>query len=268
MSGWEPHAAAGFLHWPSHRDPGVDTSQALACRLTPLDWERRSVRSGGWVMSMQYADKVFLRFADEELRAELFDAPALEQLARTSYDAAALGVSEPFAATFDEVRLGVPLPGGGRIDALWRGAIVAHALVPADVVTGVAGGWDCADGDVHRDRLSVAFAPPASTAVPLRLPVVVGVKFRDAGFSVGELVAESRADRERVESLGLGAIGPVPPHRTREVVIAWIVPSAAFDTDWPGAAAGQSGADACAARRARAGRWLSDVGIAVAVADT
>jgi hypothetical protein len=102
---------------------------------------------------MHYADKVFLRFADVALQAERFDAPALEPMARAFCDADALAFAEPFAASLDEVRLGAPLPGRARIDALWPS-------------------------------------------------VVVGVRCPDAGVSVGELVFESRADRERVESFG------------------------------------------------------------------
>jgi hypothetical protein len=209
---------------------------------------------------MNFADKLFLRFADERLRAGIFDAPALEYLARAAYDADALGITGPYGVAFDDVWLGLPLTGGGRVDAICRGTISAHALVAEDVVSIVDAAWDRPE----HGRLTLAFPEAASSAVPVRLPVVIGVKVRDKGFSVADLVAESRADRDRVESLGFSE--PGVPRRKHDAVIAWLVPETVFaDADWPGGDGLQEPADQVVARRARSAPWLADAGIAVAV---
>jgi hypothetical protein len=218
---------------------------------------------------VNFSDTILLRFADDGLRPALLDELALEQLARACYDLDALAATGPFGAEYDEVRLGVPLPGaGGRLDAVWRGAITAHGVESADVITRVDGGWQDREGDLYRSRLNVAFAPAPSTAVPLRLPVVVGLKFRDKTFSVGDLLAESRTDRDRLESLGLADPESSTAGRRRGAAIAWIVPSAVFDDPgWPGGA-GPSPAELRASRRARAATWLPGAGVAIAVVET
>ncbi len=102
---------------------------------------------------MNFEDRVFVRLADATTRSPLFDQPALEQILSAAYD---VQVQGPFNALFDEFEMGFALSqqgiiegmwgsigsadrvqarlltanlGGsppGRIDALWRGAIVAR----------------------------------------------------------------------------------------------------------------------------------------------
>jgi len=107
---------------------------------------------------MNFEDSVFVRLADTTTRSPLFDQPALEQILAAAYD---IQVQGPFNALFDQFEMGYALSqqgiiegmwggvgspdrmqarlltanlGGtppGRIDALWRGAIVAR-VAPAN----------------------------------------------------------------------------------------------------------------------------------------
>lgn len=114
---------------------------------------------------MNFEDRVFVRLADATTRPPLFDQPALEQILAAAYD---VQVQGPFNALFDQFDMGFALPqqgviegmwggvgsvervqarlltanlGGpppGRIDALWRGAIVARSAPANSRVTAVA----------------------------------------------------------------------------------------------------------------------------------
>jgi hypothetical protein len=304
---------------------------------------------------MNFTDATLVRLADPSTRAAVFDDVALEQLLSAGYDIAALNVSGPFTPIFDEVQLGVGasvigrvdgawgISGGPartearfdftgfgmfpavRVDALWRGAIVARTIPDTARVADVEVDWLALSGidaeivsalgalpsqpDVleteRRTRLGrrlaqsfgqptlvspeavdhwlrdagavtageflssmasttrtahtrVTFEQPSGVASPRRLPMSVGLLVRDTGFSVSELVWESRVVRERLEPAGVERPrngGPRPHH---SIVIGWVVPEGVFDdTDWPGAAPG--------IRRATAGQWLAREGIGLVV---
>jgi hypothetical protein len=103
--------------------------------------------------------------------------------------------------------------------------------------------------------------PPVS---PRPLPVAAAILVRDATVSIRALLAESRAVRDQLENMGLGAPeGGLS--RRRDLLVVWVLPAAVFDdADWPG---GQPVAPPNAlrdARRAAAGQWLADQGIGLA----
>jgi hypothetical protein len=117
---------------------------------------------------MNFVDATVLRLADPATRAAVFDDDALGQLVAAVYDTGTLAVEGPFTAVFDdfhfglptrpatyvdgswaptgsatrtEIRLRVPglgLTGAGRVDAVWRGAIVARATAGGGTVASVA----------------------------------------------------------------------------------------------------------------------------------
>jgi hypothetical protein len=117
---------------------------------------------------VNFVDSTFVRLADPASRPGVFDEAALEQVVAAAYDAEALGAQGPFQPVFDEFRLGVSasqlatvdgswsmvgsvdrteiqlrlvgLGGddGGRVDAVWRGAIVARVVPSTDRITEVA----------------------------------------------------------------------------------------------------------------------------------
>jgi hypothetical protein len=112
---------------------------------------------------VKFTDATLLRLATPLARDALFDAAALQQIVRAAYDTEALALDGPFNATFDELQLAVAVPGNAifegawtpigtasrvdarfqiaglssgdgplqRVDALWRGSIVARASSPA-----------------------------------------------------------------------------------------------------------------------------------------
>lgn len=313
---------------------------------------------------MNYVDRTLVQMASPLTRGGLFDTPGLEQIVRAAYDAEAMNVEGPYQAVFDELQLGYAVlqlgtmegfwsPAGGmervearfqisgmgngsaiRVDALWRGSIVARVappsgkvihveatwpqpgLIDAEIVTalgalptdpvvleqerrtrflaririslrqpalftdaqfdnwlrsmGVASVSDVlaqAPGLIQPGALQIRFsAPSAGPTSPKALPVAAALLIRDQGFSVSQLLLESKAVREQLEVLGV--VWPVEPTlRARQrVLVIWMVPEGVFDdSDWPGATGGMTPSEARAARRAAAGIWLAREGIGLAV---
>ena len=121
---------------------------------------------------------------------------------------------------------------------------------------------------VHTGAISVTFSQPDATPAASRaLPVAVVLLIRDTGFSVAELVSESRLVRERLDGLGLERPRDTSLRPREPLLIAWVVPASIFDDqDWGPAAAATPEARRTERRRA-AGRWLAREGIGlVAVA--
>ncbi|TMQ04822.1 MAG: hypothetical protein E6J90_50495 [Deltaproteobacteria bacterium] len=100
----------------------------------------------------------------------MFDQVGLEGIARAAYDADAMSIGPPYSAVFDKVFVGLSLPartradaawgptsgeryegrlmlfgfggvGAVRVDALWRGAIVASAASPLAHIDRVLTSW-------------------------------------------------------------------------------------------------------------------------------
>ena len=125
---------------------------------------------------MNYVDYTLVRLADDGLRPALFDQDALEQLTFAAYDADAMALGPPYSAIFDELVAGLSMPhrstaeavwnlssgsdrrdgrvtlfGLGsapriRVDALWRGALVARAVSPLSRITRAITGWSNTGG--------------------------------------------------------------------------------------------------------------------------
>jgi hypothetical protein len=120
---------------------------------------------------LDYVDYTVVRLADDRQRASLFDQRGLEQIARAAYDADAMSLGPPYSAVFDELFVGLSLPvrtradaawgpstGGDRcqgsvtllgiggvsavrVDALWRGSVVATAASPLAHIERVLTSW-------------------------------------------------------------------------------------------------------------------------------
>lgn len=111
-------------------------------------------------------------------------------------------------------------------------------------------------------------APPAAgRATPRSLPVVVAILIRDAGFSVAELLMESKMLREQLVARGVDIVrNPSLPAR-HPFLVLWAVPASSFDdAGWPGT--GASAAALRQSRRQQASTWLGAEGIAIAAVDT
>jgi hypothetical protein len=107
---------------------------------------------------VNYVDFTLIRMADPATRASLFDSEALEEMAAAAYGEEAAALSGPYQPVFNEMEIGLSIPHrsnidgwwnmGGmhneahfiiagmgrdssvRIDALWRGSIIAR-IAPA-----------------------------------------------------------------------------------------------------------------------------------------
>ncbi len=297
---------------------------------------------------MNYVDRTLLRLADPNTRAAVFDTGSLEQLINAAYDTSGLNLQGPFNPLFDQFRIGLASPRLGtiegtwsvvggterkearfqaagvgtgsviRVDAFWRGAIVARtSAAPARIET-VEIQWPGHSGideeivaalgalpgnpvalELERrtrlvQRIRAAFNQPAAfpeasfddwlrsvgatsagdlitrfqgasqpgvmqlrlvqgptpPSSPKPLPVAVSLLIRDAGFSLADLILETRLVHEQLEPMGLGRPSPTGSALKAPLLVTWVVPDTVFnDGDWPGANA--------AARRAGAGEWLA-----------
>jgi hypothetical protein len=189
----------------------------------------------------------------------LIDEQIIAQTGSLPSDPAALERARR-AQLLDELRGGLDQPGAfgdAELDRWLRdlGASSVSELIGR--LPGIAAGA----------ALKITFAPPGQpTAVPQPLPIAAAILIRDVtGFSLAELLSESKRARACIERLGLLA-APSPGTRSRvAVAVIWIVPLSLFDdSDWPGATAGETPDQQIAARRAAAGEWLAAEGIGLA----
>ena len=234
---------------------------------------------------MDFVDSTLLALADDGTRAGVFDPAALEQLLAAAYDVDAIGpIQGTLTPVFDKLELGCPAPpvavaegatqspaarievrarivglpdeGALRVDAVWRGSILARYAQGNDRVVDVSMTWPDPNAVVAaRGVAQVAFADPEPVSTVRRsLPVAVALMIRPAPISLARLLWESKTLRERLTEAGLGLPEDASLRRRRSLVIAWIVPASVFaDTAWPGADAVD--------RRTKAGAWLAREGI-------
>ncbi len=311
---------------------------------------------------MNYDDRTLVRLADPAGRAEVFDQDGLAQVIAAAYDTEVVPVEGPYRPVFDEFRIGIFAAhtgqlegtwqqagraeitearfrlsgmGGGpavRVDALWRGSVVAQAApeqarivraatawpslgaIDAEIVAALGalpanaaaleqerrtrllarlrsaldqpeaftngrlddwlasvGATSVTDlltrfqGSVLPGTVTVAFSPAVDAPPELvTFPLAAAILVRDAGFSVAQLLADSKMIRTQLEPLGLERPRDAMLHPRGVAPIVWVVPAAVFDdADWPGGNEGMDAAALRAARRAAAGRWLAQEGIAL-----
>jgi hypothetical protein len=97
-------------------------------------------------------------------------------------------------------------------------------------------------------------APSAGPPTPKPVSIAAAVLIRDVGFSLVELLAQSKSILTELESSGLGRPQDPSLRPRLPLIVIWVIPFAVFnDADWPGADP--------AARRLLAGQWLAREGI-------
>ncbi len=312
---------------------------------------------------MNFEDSTLVRLADPAARLGLLDTASLEQLVAAAYDTDAMPVEGPYQAVFDQLRLGMAIPRAGtlegfwspvggaertearfrisglgegstvRVDAFWKGSIIARAVPATSPITEVRTGWPDGAGidaeiaaalgslpadpvaleqerrarllarvrggvadpaafteasldrwlaeagvdtvgellargplDARLGTVRVRFGPaPAGPATPVTLPIAAALLIRDTGFSLAQLLMESKLVREELEDLGLERPVDAGLRPRRRVLVAWLVPQTLFDdADWPGGT-GTTPEALRAGRRQAAGRWLAQEGIGLVV---
>jgi len=143
---------------------------------------------------VDFVDRTLVRLAQPATAASVFDSAALKSAVNAAYDASRLGVEGPFQPVFDELGLGMTAPRvataqgtwnpvGGverteasftmtgvgadapvRIDALWRGAVVARVVRPRDQIAAVDTTWPALgsiDEDIEANLGSLPSDPEA-----------------------------------------------------------------------------------------------------------
>src|SRR5262249_49898769 len=113
--------------------------------------------------------------------------------------------------------------------------------------------------------VQVTFNQPDPPAIsPRPLPVSAAILIRDTGFTLAQLLAESRIVRDQFEAGGLG-IAQQELKLLRSFLVVWVLPEVVFDdAGWPGGGAGMNAAQLRQARRGVAGQWLAQEGIGLA----
>lgn len=307
-----------------------------------------------------------VRLADAAARATLFDQDALGQIIAAAYDTSAMVVDGPYAALFDEIELGVSVQRRGaidarwnslagperfegqfvlvgvgaessiRVDALWRGAVVARTVPTTSRVQSVKLAWPdpagiddeiiAALGALPADpvaletqrrtrflaRIRAALHAPTAftddvfdtwlhqvgaTSVgdllarfrgqlltgamqltmsapgqdippsPKALPITSAVLVRDAGFSLAQLLVDSKQIMSQLREAGVERPVASDTIPRCSLIVTWILPDTVFDdAAWPGGDAGTTADQKRALRRAAAGIWLAREGIGLAVA--
>ncbi|HEX6682719.1 MAG TPA: hypothetical protein VF062_07990, partial [Candidatus Limnocylindrales bacterium] len=145
---------------------------------------------------MDFEDATLLQLANAPTRRGVFDDLALEHLLDAAYITSDLGVEGPFDATFDEIRFGsfaptkVRIDGGWsglggtdrtetqldaafgyfgpvpRVDAVWRGNLIARAAVALSTVQAVSPVWP--DLNSLDDDIAALPADPAALELARR----------------------------------------------------------------------------------------------------
>jgi hypothetical protein len=110
--------------------------------------------------------------------------------------------------------------------------------------------------------MQVSFTPAGGEPSSRSLPVAGVFLIRDVGFSVAQVLMESRMARRGLKPIGLER-SPDPSLKSREsLIVIWVVPETVFDDpDWPGSQPGMTAQQSRAARREEAGGWLAREGI-------
>ncbi len=138
---------------------------------------------------MNYVDFTLIRMADPATRATLFDEEALEQMAAAGYGEEAAALSGPYQAVFREMEIGLSIPnrstvdgwwnmgtmrnegrfiitGMGRdssvrIDALWRGSIIARITPATGKIIEEISEWPDPSG-IDGEIIAALGAPPTN----------------------------------------------------------------------------------------------------------
>jgi hypothetical protein len=185
---------------------------------------------------VNFVDATLLKLATPADRANLFDQHALAQIAATAYDVDALAIEGPYQPHFDELRLGPNLPPVAtvegawqpqtstertdvrvhvsglagplvqRVDALWRGGIVARAIPLDSVIEEVTVDWPdpgLIDDEIRAAGGGALPGNPTTLENQRRQRLIDHIK---AGLTEPDLLTDERFDA-LLASVGTGSVG-------------------------------------------------------------
>jgi hypothetical protein len=138
---------------------------------------------------MNFVDFTLVRLAQDETRASVFDQDALAQIVAAGYAAEGATLAGPYSGLFDELQVGVSIPrratidghwcsttgertvvrlelaGAGRpstvrVDAIWRGSVVARTSPASSRIRQVISSWPGPDG-IDREIIGALGSLPA-----------------------------------------------------------------------------------------------------------
>lgn len=184
---------------------------------------------------MNFVDSTLIKLADPQMRSTFFNEEALQQVAATAYDVSGLSLQNPFSAVFDELTIGVALPRYGlvegawtpvggmertelrmqvaglsnrpaeRVEALWRGAVVARASLAADKIIQVGTGMPSL-GAINKKIVADLGALPGDPAALEQERRARLIAFLQAGLDQPAVFDESSLDAWLAQQ-GVSTIG-------------------------------------------------------------
>lgn len=125
-------------------------------------------------------------------------------------------------------------------------------------------------GHVKPAPMRLVMSAPAgagTVAVPRMLPVVAALLVRGTGFSLAELLSDSKVVRRQLVELGVEQ----PPDRSLPAregpLVIWVLPESVFDdAGWPGGESASTDTERRLQRRLALGAWLAREGMGVVTA--
>jgi hypothetical protein len=227
---------------------------------------------------VEFVDLTCIRLADDATRADLFDDDALQRLLSAGYDIDAMPVEPPYNPVFDDLRLGYAVPDaavleGGmtqlraerwearfhvtglsqgartRVDALWRGSVIARTAAPAGRIERVATAWPDPAGLDREIEADLGSLPADATELererrtrllarirsglgdPGAFPDVVLDRWlaEEGAATVGDLIDRLGADRAPAAvQVAISDVTAAPTPLALPVVVAVLIRDAGF----------------------------------------
>ena len=175
---------------------------------------------------MDFVDRTLVRLANPATRAVLFDQDGLAALAAAAYDVGDLGVSGPYVPVFDELRLGFSVPRIATLDGSWQGSDGSHRTDSTFRIRGLHDGDGVRLEALWRGSI-VARARPTSSriaAVEVERASLAGID-DDVVAALGALPTDSskhEAARRTQLVVRLKAVAADPVAVTPAFVDAWL----------------------------------------------
>jgi hypothetical protein len=175
-------------------------------------------------------------------------------------------LSGPYQPVFDEMIIGLSIPNRWTVDGWWKAGTIHNEV--RFIIAGMG-----RDSLVRVDALwrggIIARTTPAAgkTALPpppRELRITAAVLLRDQPISLAEILSQSKMVGEHLREAGVERARQADTSTRAPILVVWMVSEAIFDDDdWPGGGSGTP-AEKRLRRRRAAAAWLGPQGIVFA----
>jgi hypothetical protein len=149
--------------------------------------------------AVDYVDATLVRLAEPASRGTVFDELALEQILSAAYDTGALPLQGPFSAVFDEFTIGFHIPALGQIEGLWQRVGIPEPTEARFRLRGLRDQQDVRVDAIWRGSIVARISPDEAriSAVDVAWPSLAGID-DDVESDLGALPADATAlEQER-----------------------------------------------------------------------